>query len=231
MRWALLVPGYVKEWHLGIRVCTSGKLFGFISAIPVKTQIKDKEVKMAEVNYLCVHKKLRAKRLAPVLIKELTRIINTSGTFQAIYTAGIVVPRPATTATYWHRTLNPKKLVEVGFSSLPAGVPMAKYVKSHNVEKENELNLLGNVRPMEEKDVKAVTKLLNEYLKRFEVRLKFSEKEIAHMLIPQENLIHSYVVESAETKQITDMVSFYSLPSTILKKIGHSHDRVNVCAC
>ena len=26
---------------------------------------------MAEINFLCVHKKLRSKRLAPVLIKDL----------------------------------------------------------------------------------------------------------------------------------------------------------------
>lgn len=43
--------------------------------------IKDKEVKLAEINYLCVHKKLRAKRLAPVLIKEVTRRVNLTGVF------------------------------------------------------------------------------------------------------------------------------------------------------
>ena len=30
----------------------------------------------AEINFLCVHKTLRAKRLAPVLIKEVTRRVN-----------------------------------------------------------------------------------------------------------------------------------------------------------
>lgn len=44
-----------------------------------------------------------------------------------MYTAGVVIPRPITTATYWHRSLNVKKLVEVGFNSLPAGIPMARY--------------------------------------------------------------------------------------------------------
>lgn len=33
-------------------------------------------MKMAEINYLCVYKKLREKRLAPVLIKEITRRVN-----------------------------------------------------------------------------------------------------------------------------------------------------------
>ena len=65
LRWALLVPGYVQEWHVGIRVTKSKKLYAFISGIPARSQVIDKEVKMAEINYLCVHKKLRAKRLAP----------------------------------------------------------------------------------------------------------------------------------------------------------------------
>jgi len=33
-------------------------------------------MKVANVNFLCVHKKLRKKRLTPVLIKEITRRIN-----------------------------------------------------------------------------------------------------------------------------------------------------------
>ena len=54
---------------------------------------------MAEINFLCVHKKLRSKRLAPVLIKEVTRRVNLTGTWQAIYTAGVVIPKPISTAT------------------------------------------------------------------------------------------------------------------------------------
>ena len=34
---------------------------------------------MVEINFLCVHKKLRSKRLAPVLIREITRRVNLKG--------------------------------------------------------------------------------------------------------------------------------------------------------
>jgi glycylpeptide N-tetradecanoyltransferase len=71
-----LIPDYHTEWHLGVRFTKTNKLYGFIAGIPVKVMIKEKEVKMAEINYLCVHKKLRSKRLAPVLIKEITRRVN-----------------------------------------------------------------------------------------------------------------------------------------------------------
>lgn len=42
---------------------------GFISAIPARVRVNSATIDMVEINFLCVHKKLRAKRLAPVLIK------------------------------------------------------------------------------------------------------------------------------------------------------------------
>lgn len=52
---------------------------------------------MVEINFLCVHKKLRSKRVAPVLIREITRRVNLEGIFQAVYTAGVVLPKPVAT--------------------------------------------------------------------------------------------------------------------------------------
>ena len=49
---------------------------------------------MAEINFLCVHKKLRSKRMAPVLIREITRRVNLENIFQALYTAGVKLPTP-----------------------------------------------------------------------------------------------------------------------------------------
>ena len=68
---------------------------------------------MAEINFLCVNKKLRNNRLAPVLIKEITRRVNLKDIWQAVYTAGVVVPTPISKARYYHRSLKPKKLIEV----------------------------------------------------------------------------------------------------------------------
>lgn len=56
--------------------------------------------KMVEINFLCVHKRLRAKKVAPVLIKEITRRVNLTGLFQAVYTAGVVLPRPVATCRF-----------------------------------------------------------------------------------------------------------------------------------
>ena len=43
---------------------------------------------MAEINFLCVSKSLRSKRLAPVLIKEVTRRVNLRNMWQAVSEGG-----------------------------------------------------------------------------------------------------------------------------------------------
>lgn len=78
LKWALTPPGYYKDWIVGVRVIKSKKLVGFISGVLVHMIIEKTQnvTKMAEINFLCVNKKLRTKRLAPVLIKEVTRRVN-----------------------------------------------------------------------------------------------------------------------------------------------------------
>lgn len=88
---------------------------------------------MVEINFLCVHKKLRSKRMAPVLIREITRRVNLQGIFQAIYTAGVVLPKPFGSCRYWHRSLNPKKLIEVKFSHLTRNMTVARTIKLYKL--------------------------------------------------------------------------------------------------
>lgn len=114
-------PGYHEEWHIGVRVASNNKLVAFISGVPITVRVRKKLVsslhwltkatltydvpnssvfRAVEINYLCVHKKLRSKRLAPVLIKEVTRKCHLKGIFQALYTAGVVLPTPVATCQY-----------------------------------------------------------------------------------------------------------------------------------
>lgn len=88
---------------------------------------------MVEINFLCVHKKLRSKRVAPVLIKEITRRVNLEGVFQAIYTAGVLLPKPVSICRYWHRSLNPKKLVDVQFSSLHQRMTLQRMIRIYKL--------------------------------------------------------------------------------------------------
>ena len=74
-----------------------GVTFPFKSLVTGVFPFLSREKKMVEINFLCVHKKLRSKRVAPVLIREITRRVHLEGIFQAVYTAGVVLPKPVGT--------------------------------------------------------------------------------------------------------------------------------------
>lgn len=214
--WALTPPEYLTDFLLGVRASTSKKLVAFISAIPANVKVQNtSRLQVVEINFLCVHKKLRAKRLAPVLIKEITRRVNQTGVFQAVYTAGVVLPVPVASARYHHRSLNPKKLVRVGFSRLNPRMTMARMVKLYKLPAKTASPLI----PMAEVHVKGVHTLLQNYLEsKFSLHVNFTEEEVAHWLLPRDKVINSYVIVGADGTSVTDMVSFYHLPSTILGK-------------
>jgi glycylpeptide N-tetradecanoyltransferase len=177
-------------------------------------------VRMVEINFLCVHKKLRSKRLAPVLIKEITRRVNLCDIWQAAYTAGVLIPKPIATCRYWHRSLNPKKLIDVGFSRLAPRMTMARTLKLYSLPGSP---VTPGVRPLEPRDVPAVTKMLNEYLGRFRLTQVYDEEEVLHWFTSQKRVIDAYVVET--NGKVTDMLSFYTLPSTILGHPEHNELR------
>ncbi len=115
-------------WHAGVVNIKNGKLLAFISAIPASIRVNMAEfvlfsllnyrriLKVVEINFLCVHKKLREKRLAPVLIQEITRRVNLEGIFQAVYTAGSLLPRPVAQCTCVHALSLPCRLPVVALS-------------------------------------------------------------------------------------------------------------------
>lgn len=224
LRWNLCPPGFYKDWFVGVRVVKNKKLVACITGIPVRVMVEGQRVKMAEINFLCVHKKLRSLRLAPVLIKEVTRRVNLRKIWQAVYTAGIVVPTPISKTRYFHRSLNPKKLIEVRFSGLGPNQTIGRVVKLYRLPEEP---LNKNLRPMTNKDVSKIHKLLADYLpKKTSLYLHLTEEDVKHLFMPKNGIIYTYVIE--EDKKVTDFGSFYSLPSSILKHEKHKTLKVKM---
>ncbi|KAL1900437.1 glycylpeptide N-tetradecanoyltransferase [Ceratocystis pirilliformis] len=222
LRWAMMSPGWKKMWHVGVRAKPAGKLVAFISAIPVKVNVHGKQLLTSEVNFLVVHKKLRGKRLAPLLIKEITRRSNLEGIWQGLYTGGNVLPRPISTCRYYHRALNWTKLYEVGFSPLPFGQKPSQMVRKYALP---DSTATPGLRPMKLADVDAVLGLFRKYLKRYELVPVYTREEFLHwfpMESPEgeEQFFWTYVVEN-DKKQITDFFSFYCLESSVINNPKH----------
>ncbi|KAF5518655.1 Glycylpeptide N-tetradecanoyltransferase [Colletotrichum aenigma] len=221
LQWALMAPGWRKEWHVGVRASQSRKLVAFISAIPVNLRVRKNVITCSEVNFMVVHKKLRGKRLAPVLIKEITRRSNLREIWQGLYTGGVVLPKPVSTCRYFHRAINWQKLYEVGFSPLPANskpqFQIRKYALSDNTSTKG-------LRELQERDIEQASVLLDKYLARFDMAPQFSREEFKHWFLHDkekggEQVIWTYVVEN--NGKITDFFSFYCLESTIINSTKH----------
>lgn len=215
--WALKPPGWKMSWHCGVRVESNKKLIGFISGIPVHIKVYDKTVLMAEINFLCVHKKLRSKRVAPVLIREITRRVHLEGIFQAVYTAGVVLPKPVACCRYWHRSLNPKKLIDVKFSHLSRNMTMQRTLKLYRLPEEPKNS---GISPLTTEDMTSAFEKMAKYLKKFNLAPMFSEEEFKHWFTPREGIVDSFVVKN-ESGDVTDMISFYTLPSTVMHHPVH----------
>ncbi|KAF4603821.1 glycylpeptide N-tetradecanoyltransferase [Pleurotus pulmonarius] len=238
LEWALKPPGYFKEWHVGVRVASNKKLVAFISGVPISLRVRDKIILASEINYLCVHKKLRSKRLTPVLIKEVTRQVHLKGIFQAIYTAGIVLPTPVSTCRYYHRSLNVPKLVDIRFCYVPRNMTLARMIKLNKLPSTPQL-LEKGLREMEDRDVEQVSSLFTRYMKRFGMAPEMTLAEVKHQFLSGRGdlsktleskwkgrrdgqVVWTFVVENPNTHAITDFFSFYSLPSTIINDQKHA---------
>lgn len=215
--WALCPPGWQPDWHCGVRVSSNRKLVGFISAIPATVQIYDMERKMVEVNFLCVHKKLRSKRVAPVLIREISRRIQKQGLFQAVYSASAVLPSPVASCRYWHRSLNPRKLIELNFSSLTRNMTLQRALKLNRLP---ETTKTPGLRLMALADVPQVHTLLTEYIRGFQLSPILNQEEVQHWFLPRDGVVDTYVVEGTDGA-ITAVMSFYTMSSIVLNHLVH----------
>lgn len=212
LTWALKPPGWRKEWHIGVRTKPvegkKGRLVAFIAGTPAVLKVRSHTFKASEINFLIIHRKLREKRLAPLLIKEITRRCYQVGIYQALYTAGILLPTPVSTCRYFHRSLDWEHLYKNGFSHLPHGSTETRQKYKYRLEAHPQLK---GFRPMKKEDVPAARDLLQRYVERFSLRQEFSEEEFEHFMCSpaSKDVVWSYVVEHED--KITDFISYYLL--------------------
>lgn len=233
LQWFLTAPGYHKEWHVAMQLRETNQIIGFVAGIPINLNLDDETKKMAEINFLCIHKNFRNKSLAPILINEVTNRCIEKNINQAIYTIGKVINKAFSASKYWHRILNYRKLVEIGFYDNPTciceGPTFDKYI--HYLDTHNPLNkkaMLKNLREMQEKDISIVCQLLNNYNKKIAISTVFNDEETKHWFLPKAGVVYSYVLED-ENKNPTDFISFYKVKNTVLRsKKYDNYDSANI---
>uniref|UniRef100_A0A8C6MAY2 Glycylpeptide N-tetradecanoyltransferase n=1 Tax=Nothobranchius furzeri TaxID=105023 RepID=A0A8C6MAY2_NOTFU len=227
LQWALQSPNGLLQWLLAVRVDSNKKLVGFIAAVPAGIRIYETMKQLVQVKFLCVHKKLRLKRMAPVLIRELTRRVNQQGLHQAVYTAGTVLPTPLSSCSLWHRPLNPRKLMEVNFPGLRQKMSLQQAIKFYCLP---EVPKVQGLRPMIKEDAPGIHSLLQKNLSKFHLSPLLSLQEVEHWFLPRENVNDTYVVEG-DDGTLTDVVSFYGVSQRVLNHPVHTGLRAAYLLC
>jgi glycylpeptide N-tetradecanoyltransferase len=59
-----------------------------------------------------------------------------------------------------------------------------------------------------------------QFLTKYKLVPVFNDEEFSHWFLPRQNIIESFVVE--KEGNITDMISFYALPSTVMNNATHN---------
>ena len=137
--------------------------------------------------------------------------MNKHDIWQALHTGGVVLPSPVSVCRYAHRPLNWSKLFDVQFTALPANATKTQMIAKYTLPK----NPISNIKVMEEKHIDQVFELFKKYQERFKLSPIFEKEEFKHWILTKDEVVYSYVIENDEGK-VTDFVSFYSLPFTIL---------------
>ena len=83
--------------------------------------------------------------------------------------------------SYFHRNLNPTKLVDIGFSPLGRGQTVARLVRQYAVASHPQI---PGFREMVHADVPQVGELLRKYLARFDIIQTFAkDEEVEHWFL------------------------------------------------
>ena len=223
LQWALTSPNHLARYHVAVRVSASKKLVAFIGGTRQLIRIRRHEGVTLQISFLCVHAKLRRQRLAPVLIKEITRRISVHDTVKhAVYTAGVLIHQPLTHCTYYHRPLNVQTLVAAGFiphpallSTPPPRTEVARTAAYNRFVKRNALPDAGRgelpqLAAMRDDDVAAVHALLAEHLSAYALVPLYDADEVRHWFLPRDRAVYSYVLYEADT--LVAFTSFHAVP-------------------
>lgn len=87
-------------------------MVGYLLAKKHTLSINALKQDVVSINFLCLAKKYRNRFLAPLLIREITRIANTFDVYQGVFTSQKDYGFSISTVTYYHLPLNGLKLME-----------------------------------------------------------------------------------------------------------------------
>ncbi|KAH0573871.1 Glycylpeptide N-tetradecanoyltransferase [Spironucleus salmonicida] len=193
----------------------TGDICGFISGLPMDYQYKEIKTVSQSVDFLCVHQTLRSMNLAPLLIQEITRRSYKNNVQTAIFTAAFTAKQknpaipPVLTSTYFHRLLNPVKLMQCNFCQKPYNMDLKKFEFVYRLPA-----IKQTLRKMSQKDISDCYKIYTNYQDKYVIKQLFSKKLFEKIFKSKDNVVQSFVYDVKG--QVAAFISYYIVDSQML---------------
>ena len=175
-RYLFADPRHRPEFSLGLY--RDGVLAGYTLARMHSVFIAGQFNEIVSINFLCLDRKYRKMGLGPVIIKEITRVVNGFGIFQALFTGKTDYGFSFTSSAYSHLPLDPVKLIKVNFLDFPVSI-------------ENDYVLReGTCRAMPE-HYSQIWRLYCDSLPEFAAYEKFSIEQFCYVMMDRGNVVRT----------------------------------------
>lgn len=214
LSWYMNKPNVFKDMFFCVKY--NNKIVGSILVVPISVSIFDKISIVFETSFLCINKKIRHKNLASIMIKEALRRMYYNKHSYGYYTTHLKLPNSLTSAKFFHRPINVKKLFDINFLPKSNGISISSYEKIYKTNKKLKLNM----RKIKESDLEICYNKLNEFNKKFKIHQIFTLEEFKHKYFYSNKIIDSYVVET--NNNITDFISVCYINSRVFNNSKYS---------
>ncbi|ABW98206.1 nmt1 (nucleomorph) [Hemiselmis andersenii] len=202
----LKAPNWNSFFISGLSFKRGNKLIGLITSLPKLIVLKNYIISCSEINYLCLQKKIRSRKLVSVLIKEITRKLNSIGIVQAVYTTSVTFLESFITCRYYHYPLNIVKLFDLGFLKSPCLLNLKRIfpnkIQLFKKKKKKKFSFYFGIRK----------KLIN-----LNTYICFRKEDFLHWFRTVQGVFY-VIFFSFRKKKNLKISSFYSLPNKIIEK-------------
>lgn len=214
---------YLKSFIThNIGILENNELVGFICGRLNNIMLCNSIKKFVEIDFLCIHKRVRNNKLCPILIQQLYKSFRNNNIYadDCIFTSEykftnndkFIKANDITFVKYYTRFLNIKKLIDAEYIITKTDIKIIKNIYSLQNTKTNiKLIKVENIN----NDIDKCYELYNSYFKKFDLYQVLTKDEFITKFINDNIIIYKLVDIN---NNILDFISYYTLDVFVLKK-------------